>query len=191
MNANELAQRMSRSPVYAEPFDACRIKMAFLLNLLQRCRVDFTEQEIANARDAMLFPGSRALVNDLLGLPNEVEHAVDLAGPHDKTVMPLMENDPKLARRIVMFLRPDPKMMVEVEKKDVNTEPHLEVFQVAIEDGRGGSWMEAFASEDTLRAFLRGIRATYAMSDLQRLLPDFGDDAPFEFTEQSAVKHLP
>jgi hypothetical protein len=56
--------------------------------------------------------------------------------------------------------------------------------------GRGGSWCESFATEAELRAFLRGIRVTYAMSDLQRLLPDFGDK-PFAFTEQSAVQYLP
>lgn len=190
MTASDLARRMSRRPIHMDMEVADRIRVAFLLNLLGRCRADFTEAEILDARDALLMAESKFVVNELLGLPKAVEHAVDLAGPHDKTAMPMMENDPTL-RRLVMFLRPDPKMVVEVEKKEVNTEPRLEVFQVCIEDGRGGSWMESFASEDTLRAFLRGIRVTYAMSDLLRLLPDFGDEAPFEFTEQSAVQQLP
>lgn len=190
MTSQLLANCLQRTPVYAKLEDAQRIKLAFLLNLIGER--EFTEVELRHARDSMVFAGSRALINDLLGL-REVEHAADLADQHAPTTMPLalMVDDKKLAKRIVMYLRPDPKMTVEVEKKETDTEPRLEVFQVCIEDGRGGSWMEAFENEDVLRAFLRGIRVTYAMSDLNRLLPDFGDNAPFSFTEQSVVQHLP
>ncbi len=192
MIGSELAQRMGRHPVYAKPFEAVKIKFAFMLNLLGER--NFTERELMDARDAMIHDCNRALINDVLGFPNNVEHEVDVAGPHDPTVTgdPHTNGaDKDIKRRLVAFLRPDPMMLIEVEKKEVNTEPHLDVYQVTIEDGRGGSWCEAFPNEDTLRAFLRGIRVTYAMSDLQKLLPSFGDKASLQFTEQSIVQHLP
>lgn len=191
MTITELAQLMNRTPLDAEPKYASRVKLAFLLNLL--ANQTFTERQLLDARDALYDLQSRALINHVLGIPRQVEHAVDLAEEGAPTVIPLAlmaEDRRDITRRLVLFLRPDPKMTIEVEKKVIETEPQLAVFQMAIEDGRGGSWLESFASEDTLRAFLRGVRVTYAMSDLQQLLPDFGDAAPLQFTEQSAVQSL-
>lgn len=193
MTAEELTRRLNRTPVWCDQLDAARIKLAFLLNLIGGHAFNtFTNEELRNARDAMIFVGHRAVVDALLDLPPEEGERP--AGPHEPTVVPLAlmaDENKDITRRLVAFLRPDPKMMIEIEKKRIDTEPSMEVFQVTIEDGRGGSWCEAYGTEDLLRAFLRGIRATYAMSDLQRLLPDFGDDAPLAFAEQSAVQHLP
>lgn len=193
MTAEELSRKLNRTPVWSDQLDAARIKVAFLLNLIGGHAFNtFTDEELRNARDALMFMGHRAVVDALLDLrPQEGE---ERAGPHAPTVMPLAlmaDENKDITRRVVAFLRPDPKMLIEVEKKEIPTDPHIDVFQVTIEDGRGGSWCEAYGTEDQLRAFLRGIRVTYAMSDLQRLLPDFGDDAPLAFAEQSAVQHLP
>lgn len=193
MTGTEIAQHFSHTTIEMQPADVNRIKLTFLLNLI--AGRTFADVDLINARDALVFDETRAIINRLLGLPYVPDpfSTGSLVGPNAKTVVPLqtMEDDPNIERRVIAFLRPDAKMMVEVEKQIVNTEPSVTVFQVTIEDGRGGSWREAFGSEDMLYAFLRGIRATYAMSDLQKMLPDLGDHAPLVFTEQSAVRRLP
>lgn len=194
MNATELADKMSKRPLFIVLKQADRIKVSYLLNLLGYAAIDFTDEQLVNARDALVYPESRAFINDLLGISNRVEYRTDLAPKTEPTVMPMWLQEDESAytqRRLVAFLRPDPKMTIEVEKKIVDTEPQLVVYQVTIEDGRGGLWREAFGSEVELQSFLRGIRATYAMSDLQKLLPDLGDNAPVVFTEQSAVNQFP
>ncbi len=194
ITSSDLAIVMQRVTGYADGLTIARVKCAFLLNLLSAKFPQFTEEELMNACDALVFTHSRALMADLLSGILPRKQVTKMAAADQSTVMPLAdmaEDDKDITRRLVAFLRPDPLMMIEVEKKHVDTEPSLDVYQVNIEDGRGGSWCEAFPSEQMLRAFLRGIRVTFAMSDLQKLLPDFGDDAPLQFTEQSAVQHLP
>ena len=191
MKTNELMERMSHHPIHANRDDVNRIKLLFLFNLL--AGQTFTDEQLQNARDALVFPYSRSLINVILGLKDK-QDTKPVAGPNDPTAMPLalMEDDNKnIQRRLLAFLRPDPKMLIEVEKKEAGTEQRLYVYEIRVEDGRGGLWTEAWATEELLRAFLRGIRVAYAMSDLQRLLPDFGDDAPLNFTEQSCVNSLP
>jgi len=194
MTGEMIADRMRRTPLYAVPLEAALVKVTFLLNLI--AGQNFTENQVLNARDALMSMMQRKMISDLLLLASPRSGRYDAVDPplagHNETTLPLMESgdDERLLRRLVAFLRPDPKMTVEVERKEIDTEPRLVVFQVNIEDGRGGSWCESFATEDALRAFLRGIRVTYAMSDLQRMLPDFGDDKPFAFVEQSVVQTL-
>lgn len=175
------------TPLDYEAAQANRIKLLFLTNLI--AGLEFSDEQVSNARDALEQLPSRALINYLLHLPESERQG--LAGEFDKTVMPLalLADDRRdITRRVVAFLRPDPKMVVEIEKKIVNTEPPVHVYQVVIEDGRGGSWCEAFTTELELNAFLKGIKVTFAMSDLQRLLPEFGAEAPLVFVEQSSTR---
>jgi len=106
----------------------------------------------------------------------------DYLGPETERIEPVTvavsllaeeTDEDTLKRRLIHYLRPEPGMVVMVKELSVGTEPPLRVFQVEIEDGRGGLWCESFASEPELRAFFRGIRITFAMSSLQKLLPDF------------------
>lgn len=198
MTAEKLIQYMNRTPLYAERRVAVPIKLGFLLNLI--AGLEFTDEQLLNARDALVDDWSRRLISHILNLPVDGNDSagrrlmVELAGPDKPTAMPMVlmaDESEDITRRLVAFLRPDPKMTIEVEKKLTDTDPAITIFQTVIEDGRGGGWSEAFATEELLRAFLRGIRVTYAMSDLQRMLPNFGDDAKLEFTEQSAIKNLP
>lgn len=191
MVGTELAKKMRQNPIHAEPLVVLRTKLNFLLNLT--ANQVFTDRQFVDARDALIFPSHRRIISEVLGM-GTVEHQINLAGPNASTVMPLSllaDESGDITDRLVAYLRPDPKMVIEVEKKAVGTEPTIYVYQVNIEDGRGGSWCEAFGSEEALCAFLRGIRVTYAMSDLQQLLPEFGDRPPLAFTEQSAVQTLP
>ncbi len=198
MTADKLTQYMNRTPLYAERRVAVPVKLGFLLNLI--AGLEFTDEQLLNARDALVDDWSRRLISHILNLPVDGADSagrrlgVELAAPDKPTVMPMVlmaDESEDITRRLVAFLRPDPKMTIEVEKKLTDTDPVIPVFQVVIEDGRGGGWSETFATEELLRAFLRGIRVTYAMSDLQRMLTSFGDDAKLEFTAQSAIKNLP
>ena len=128
----------------------------------------------------------------------------DYLGPDVERIEPVTVNVSMLAeeqdeealkRRLIHYLEPEPGMRVLVKEMCVSTEPNLRVFQVEVEDGRGGCWHEAFNSEAELRAFFRGIRITFAMSSLQRLLPDFlpsqgRDRAGLVFAPESLVQSL-
>ncbi len=162
------------------------LRLVFLANLLRRMAPSVDDGLIADARDAVENIIDRRLISFLLSLgtpPNIMEDQGQLGfEPEDLT-----------KERVIALLRPDPLMLIEVQKVEAPTEPPCEVYQVVIEDGRGGSWNEAFGSEPELRAFLRGIRCTFAMSKLNRLLPDFTtarENPPLKFTEQSTIQHL-
>lgn len=166
-----------------------QLKIAFLLNLITD-RV-FSDEQIADARDALVNAGDRRLINRFLGITELKVQFNSLAEADEPSVLPLTYTDGKLKERLVSFLRPDPQMLIEVEKKETDTDPPIPVYQVNIEDGRGGCWCETFGTEDLLRAFLRGIRVTFAMSALHKLLPGFGEDESLKFTAQSYVNNLP
>lgn len=192
MTVEELTARMIKTPIRFDPGVVVNAKLYFLLNLLTG--QEFTDEQLRNACDALTFDKPRAIIRELVGLKEPDLSRPVLAGPDRSTIMPISlmaDQRGDIKRRILAFLRPDPKMMIEVEKIEVDTEPNVTVFQVTIEDGRGGSWCETFTTEDRLKAFLRGVRVTFAMSDLQLLLPDFGDNRPLAFTEMSAVQNLP
>jgi hypothetical protein len=198
VTSDKFTKCLNRTPIYADTRRSAPVKLVFLLNLI--AGQEFTDEQLMNARDALVDKWSRRLISHILDLPLDGADAygrklmVSLAGPDQPTAMPMVlmaDESSDITTRLVAFLRPDPKMTIEVEKKATETDPPIFVYQVVVEDGRGGGWSETFATEELLMAFLRGIRVTYAMSDLQRLLPHFGDDAKLEFTAQSAIKNLP
>lgn len=198
MTADKLTQCMNRTPLYAERRVAVPVKLGFLLNLI--AGQEFTDEQLLNARDALVDPWSRRLISHVLSLPVDGCDASGrslkgtLADPDKPTAMPMVlmaDESGDITTRLVAFLRPDPMMTIEVEKKATDTDPPIFVYQVYVQDGRGGGWSETFGTEELLTAFLRGIRVTYAMSDLQKLLPHFGNDNKLEFTAQSAIKNLP
>lgn len=195
MTVQELTYKLTRVPLMANEVRARQVKLTFLLNLLaligQDVRIE--EAQLLNARDALESIWARKMISEVLNLRFQEDEYPDLKKENQSTVMPLqlLADDSKgITQKLVAFLRPEPKMLIEVEKRRTDTDPSVDIYQVVIEDGRGGGWNETFVTEDQLRAFLRGIRVTYAMSDLQMLLPDFGDNSPIKFTEQSAVQHL-
>ncbi len=195
MTVQELTYKLTRVPLMAHEARARQVKLTFLLNLLaligQDVRIE--EAQLLNARDALESLWARKMISEVLNLRFQEYEYPDLKKENQSTVMPLqlLADDKKgITQMLVAFLRPEPKMLIEVEKRRTDTDPSVDIYQVVIEDGRGGGWNETFVTEDQLRVFLRGIRVTYAMSDLQMLLPDFGDNAPLKFTEQSSVQHL-
>lgn len=201
MTLQELTGKLYKIPITCDQGKARQVKLAFLLNLmaLTCAGMEATDEQILDARDALESSWARKMISEILGLPWREEGGryarkqPKLADPHQRTVMPiqmLAESREDITKRIVSFLRPDPRMLVEVQKMRVDSDPGIDIYHVVIEDGRGGSWNETFATEDLLMAFLKGIKVTYAMSDLQKLLPSFGNDAPVKFTEQSAVQHI-
>jgi hypothetical protein len=196
MTIPELTVKLNRAPFMINEARARQVKLTFLLNLMGLVGDDMRieEAQLLNARDALESIWARKMISEVLNLSFQEDEFPDLKGPNVSTVMPLQllaDDTNGITQRLVAFLRPDPKMLIKVEKRRTDTEPSVNIYQVVIEDGRGGGWNETFVTEDLLRAFLRGIRVTYAMSDLQMLLPDFGDNGPLKFSEQSAVQHLP
>jgi hypothetical protein len=179
----ELLSKLILSPGFGPTWT---LRLVFMANVMRRMTDTVDNGLLADARDSIENREDRRLLNYILGLgtpPNVME---------DQGVLGL-ETEGITKERIIALLRPDPRMLIEVQRVDAPTDPPCEVYQVVVEDGRGGSWNEAFASEPELQAFLRGIRCTFAMSDLNRMLPDLtGLDAgaPLRFTEQSTVQHL-
>lgn len=198
MNTTDLAQRLARRPFSYEalpPGHSNGIKLTFLLNVIRLMTDEVEGRCLTDARDALAEIGQRKFINSLLGIPQDVAERYYQQAEHERdtceTALPLEERDEMTKERLICLLRPDPKMLIEVEKIEVDTEPSCTVYQMVIEDGCGGSWSETFTTEDQLRSFLRGVRVTFAMSPLRKLLPDFGDGAPLKFTEQSCIEHLP
>lgn len=185
MTVKELSVRLGFGSFGHLAEQVLRAKLSFVLNLFP-ANQEFTEEQLINARDALIVGRERDYISDSLKL--RPPRKQKLAEPDAPTTMPLSACENIPVHRLVCFLRPDPKMVVEIEKREIDTEPRVHVYQVVVEDGRGGGWNEVFTSEETLKAFLRGIRVTFAMSDLQRLLPEFGDDAPLEFKGYSSYE---
>lgn len=189
MTGQELLQRLMSETFIFPTRQTDQVKIAFLLNLL-RDR-EFSDEQLYDARDALVNTSDRILISRLLGMPLHESPPVPKATADDTTVLPLTYTDGNLKERLVSFLRPDPQMLIEVEKSEIDVDPPITVYQVSIEDGRGGCWRETFATEDLLRVFLRGIRVTFAMSALHKLLPGFGEDESLKFAPKSYVDHLP
>ncbi len=57
----------------------------------------------------------------------------------------------------------DPKITITVEVHD--GDPKIAIYRVVIESDNG-VWTEAFGSEECLRAFIRGLKAAFAFSDV-------------------------